>query len=95
LKSWGVDFGAAKCIYFEGHERPDVVVERELFVDYFLSRKENYYLYDPVDKGWIEPIEKPCVHFMTSQHFVVENNFQNDDILRVKNHSLVKEEEKA
>jgi hypothetical protein len=41
LRRWGITFGSAKCIYFEGHERPDVVQDREIFVDYFLSRKFN------------------------------------------------------
>jgi hypothetical protein len=43
LKRWGVNFGSSKSIYFEGHERPDVVADREQYEDYFLSRQENYY----------------------------------------------------
>ena len=61
LRRWGITFGCAKCIYFEGHERPDVVQDREIFVDYYLSRKENYYSIASLDKKWIKPIEKPCV----------------------------------
>jgi hypothetical protein len=55
-----VDYGSAKSIYFEGHERQDVVADRELFVNYFLSRKENYYRYDS-EIILIQPIEHPCV----------------------------------
>lgn len=53
LRRWGITFGSAKCIYFEGLERPDVVQDREIFVD--------YYLIDSLDIKWIKPIEKPCV----------------------------------
>jgi hypothetical protein len=60
LKRWGVQFGNVKSIYFEGHERPDVIVDRELFVDYFMSRKEYYYCNDNKIQ-LIEPIEHPCV----------------------------------
>ncbi|CAF1555869.1 unnamed protein product, partial [Rotaria sp. Silwood1] len=30
--------------YFEGHERSDVVQHRKNFVQYFLTRKDSYYL---------------------------------------------------
>ncbi len=60
LKRWGVQFGNVKSIYFEGHERRDVIVDCELFVDYFMFRKENYNRYDNKIK-LIEPIEHPCV----------------------------------
>jgi hypothetical protein len=60
LRRWGVDYGSAKSIYFQGHERQDVVADRELFVNYFLSRKENYYRYDS-EIILIQPIEHPCV----------------------------------
>lgn len=59
LKRWGVQFGVSSSIYFEGHERDDVVLERLFYVDYFLSRKDNYYT--TVDSRWVSPKEKPCV----------------------------------
>jgi hypothetical protein len=37
LKKWGIEFGSSKSVYFEGHERPDVIVERKEFVDYFVK----------------------------------------------------------
>ena len=46
LRRWGITFGSAKSIYFEGHERPDVVQD---------------YLIDSLYKKWIKLIEKPCV----------------------------------
>ena len=63
LKKWGLEYGSSASIYFEGHERPDVVVDRQLFTEYFSSRKENYYSVDetPGAVNWINPIEKPCV----------------------------------
>ena len=59
LKRWGVEFGSSSSIYFEGHERYDVVLEREVYEDYFLSRKDNYYIAE--DTSWTLPKEKPCV----------------------------------
>jgi hypothetical protein len=29
--------------YFEGHEREDVVISREFFIDHFINNKEFYY----------------------------------------------------
>ena len=63
LKRWGIDYGNSSSIYIEGHERSDVVMERESFIDYFLSRKDNYYSLDTTltEIDWKPPIEKPCV----------------------------------
>ncbi len=61
LKRWGVNFGSSISIYFEVHEGPDVVADREQYVDYFLSRQKNYYRIDNLGENWISPIEKPCV----------------------------------
>ena len=60
LKRWGIQFDSATSIYFEGHERNDVVEDRVKFVNYFLSRNDNYYVIDSEVK-WINPKEKPCV----------------------------------
>lgn len=40
LKRWGVNFGSSKSIYFEGHERPDVVADREQYVEFFSNFKK-------------------------------------------------------
>ena len=63
IKNWGLEYGSSSSIYFEGHERPDVVVDRQVFTEYFSSRKEHYYSVDetPGSVDWINPIEKPCV----------------------------------
>ena len=63
IKNWGLEYGSSSSIYFEGHERPDVVVDRQVFTEYFSSRKEHYYSVDetPGSVNWINPIEKPCV----------------------------------
>ena len=64
LKRWGIEFGNSSSIYFEGHERVDVVVERNLFVDYFISRQHHYYTAfenESSVNSWISPTEKPCI----------------------------------
>ena len=44
LRAWGGRFEAnTQRPYFEGHERPDVVNDRENFVKYFLERKKKYF----------------------------------------------------
>lgn len=64
LRKWGACFKAnSQRPYFEGHERPDVVQHREQFLEYFLSRKDKYYL---VSEGempqWKNPtIAKPSI----------------------------------
>jgi hypothetical protein len=66
LKKWGLEYGSPSKIYFEGHERPDVVEAREIFIDYFLGRIDHYYTLtdSSLDEiKWIEPTEKPCVAF--------------------------------
>ncbi|CAF1516782.1 unnamed protein product [Rotaria sordida] len=43
LRRWGARFDSnSKRPYFEGHERVDVVCERENFVKYFLDRTDQY-----------------------------------------------------
>ena len=43
LKNWGLEYGSPSNIYFEGHERTDVVEGREQFIDHFLERKDHFY----------------------------------------------------
>ena len=49
--------------YFEGHERNDVVIEREKFISYFLTRQGHYYTVSDGDQPmWCMPtVPKPCV----------------------------------
>ena len=64
LKNWGLEYGSPSNIYFEGHERTDVVEGREQFIDHFLERKDHFYTLTESDCdeiNWIEPTEKPCV----------------------------------
>ncbi len=62
LKRWGFkNKSNSKRPYFEGHERDDVVPERNKFVDYFLGRVENYYTVNEENNSWISPVEKPCI----------------------------------
>lgn len=44
LRRWGARFDAnSQRPYFEGHERTDVVLNREKFINYFLDRFDYYY----------------------------------------------------
>ena len=44
LRNWGARFEPnTQRPYFEGHERSDVVEDRNGFVNYFLDNKNNYY----------------------------------------------------
>jgi hypothetical protein len=64
LRRWGVRFTANKQRpYFEGHERNDVVVAREKFISYFLTRQAHYYtVSDGEQPTWCMPTSsKPCV----------------------------------
>ncbi len=57
LNKWGLEYGGSASLYFEGHERPDVVVDRQVFTEYFSSRKKNYYSVNetPGAVNWINP----------------------------------------
>lgn len=61
LRRWGARFEAnSQRPYFEGHERPDVVIDRRNFIDKFLKTKDNYYLVsDGDDPTWIMPTHNP------------------------------------
>ena len=61
LKRWGYEFKSnSKRMYFEGHERPDVVSARNTFIETFLNREENHYRICE-NNDWILPIEKPTI----------------------------------
>ena len=45
LRRWGARFGSnSQRPYFEGHERQDVVQHRTTLLQYFLPKKDSYYL---------------------------------------------------
>ena len=59
LLEWGLKWDDNKCRpYFEGHERDDVVVAREKFIDYFLSNKSLYYSSTLEPAFWQYPIKQ-------------------------------------
>ena len=61
LKNWGYRYKVdTKRPYFEGHERSDVVIDRENYIRYFIDRQDHYYRVDE-NNMWILPTEKPCV----------------------------------
>ncbi|CAF1634877.1 unnamed protein product, partial [Didymodactylos carnosus] len=65
LRRWGAKFDKnSQRPYFEGHERDDVKEHRSKFVEYFLTRKANYYMVtegeNPVWK--VPTANPPCVH---------------------------------
>ncbi|CAF1419810.1 unnamed protein product [Rotaria sordida] len=61
LRRWGARFDSnSKRSYFEGHERVDVVCERENFVKYFLDHKDQYYtVSDDENPLWKTPTQNP------------------------------------
>ncbi|CAF1484647.1 unnamed protein product [Rotaria sordida] len=61
LRRWGARFDSnSKRPYFEGHERVDVVCERENFVKYFLDHKDQYYtVSDDENPLWKTPTQNP------------------------------------
>ena len=63
LRRWGARFeNNSKRPYFEGHKRRDVISHCETFVNYFLSRKDYYYLLTNDDTpDWIIPSQHPCI----------------------------------
>ncbi|CAF3889700.1 unnamed protein product, partial [Rotaria sp. Silwood1] len=63
LKKWGAKFEKnSQRPYFEGHERDDVVNNRNMFINYFLSRENHYYtLTDDETPSWISPTRRPCI----------------------------------
>ena len=63
LRGWDAKFKPnSQCPYFEGHERQDVIKNREEFVSYFFTRKDRYYtVSDGEQPMWNIPIGKP--HF--------------------------------
>lgn len=64
LRRWGAQFkDNSQRPYFEGHERSDVIEHRQQFIEYFLSRKDNYYTVSNDEKPvWVPPREKrPCI----------------------------------
>jgi hypothetical protein len=61
LKNWGYSFKKnTKRIYFEGHEREDVVLDRQAYVNHFLEKENHYYRVDEND-NFIKPSEHPHV----------------------------------
>ena len=62
MKNWGYKWKKnKKRPFFEGHEREDVVKHRSEVVNYFLDRKDHYWVVDPETNNWIEPKEKPAI----------------------------------
>ena len=63
LRCWGFkhDKNTAKP-YWAGHERSDVVEARNVFVQKFLTNKDNYYLINEgEDPSWISPKNNPTI----------------------------------
>lgn len=59
LRRWGARFESnSKRPYFEGHERADVIRDRQSFVEYFLNRKDYYYtITEGESPSWTYPIK--------------------------------------
>ncbi|CAF4225149.1 unnamed protein product [Rotaria magnacalcarata] len=57
LRRWGARFESnSQRPYFEGHERQDVVQHRTTFLQYFLPKKDSYYLIsDDIQPKWQIP----------------------------------------
>lgn len=63
LKKCGFTFGRNSYhLYYESHERPDIVASRDEFVRYFLDKKDNFYtLTDDEKCEWVLPTEQPFI----------------------------------
>ena len=63
LKRFGAKFTASKNRpYFLGHERPDVIQERENFINYFIQyQKHIYSLSDDAKPDWRNLSEQPKI----------------------------------
>ncbi|CAF1124050.1 unnamed protein product [Didymodactylos carnosus] len=64
LHRWGARFESnSQRPYFEGHERVDVVQDRQSFIQYFIDRKDHYYTIPDDEKPlWKMPKQNPpCV----------------------------------
>ncbi|CAF4606386.1 unnamed protein product [Rotaria sp. Silwood2] len=61
LRRWGACFELnSKRPYFQGHERTDVVYDRQIFVKYFLDHKDQYYtISDGENPLWKNPTKNP------------------------------------
>jgi hypothetical protein len=61
LIRWGARFKAnSSRPYFEGHERPDVKLQREEFFNYILDRKNSYFIVSDADQPmWELPTQQP------------------------------------
>lgn len=74
LEAWGFKYQKNSLRpYFAGHEREDVIKERENFVDHFFSRKCHYYTIDS-ENNWVMPIERPWI-----LAFHDESNFRSGE----------------
>ena len=61
LRRWGARFDSnSQRPYFEGHDRPDVIADREKFIRHFLENRHNYYqVSDGDDTSWVNPLQNP------------------------------------
>jgi hypothetical protein len=78
LIRWGARFkDNSSRPYFEGHERPDVKLQREEFFNYFLDRKNSYFIVSDGDQPmWELPTQQPnsILICMCLKHFVLYQN---------------------
>ena len=63
LRCFGAKFTASKNRpYFLGHERPDIIQEREKFINYFVQYQKHFYsLSDDAKPDWQNPSEQPII----------------------------------
>ena len=63
LRRFGAKFTASKNRpYFLGHERPDVIQERQKFINYFVQHQKRFYsLSDDAKPDWLNPSEQPTI----------------------------------
>ncbi|CAF3478732.1 unnamed protein product [Rotaria sp. Silwood2] len=78
LRRWRAKFEAnSQRLYFEGHERNDIVKYRSEFIGYFLSHKDFYYsvIYDEIPM-WQLPTQNPPRILI----FHDESTFRSDEV---------------
>jgi hypothetical protein len=71
LRRWGYRFDLnTQRPYYIGHDRKDVLDYREIFLEYFLSKKHHYYLVDPGDyPNWCIPTGQPRILICKLKNF--------------------------
>jgi hypothetical protein len=72
LQRWGYRFDLnTSRPFYQGHDRTDVLAYRENFLNYFLSKKDHYYLVGDGDyPAWCIPTQQPRIIICKLNYFI-------------------------